>query len=238
MNKKDFNQMTFWEHLEELRWHLIRVVFSVVLFAVISYYFSNYIIYHFINNVSYNTIINIQVLDITSVFFVKIYISIIGGVLLSFPIILFEAWRFFLPALDIKPNIFFIIIFIVASLILIMVGIYFSYYLLIPLSITFFTNLIDLDIHYNYTLENYIRYVFSIISIGVLVFQLPLLIIFFNYFHIATTAYLKHIRKYVYLFFLFFGALLTPPDIFTQILLVFPLIILYEISILITRFFR
>jgi sec-independent protein translocase protein TatC len=111
---------------------------------------------------------------------------------------------------------------------------------LIPFSLAFFTSLTadTIDVAYNFTLEGYLMYILWLIFGCGLLFQLPVISIVFTKIGILTPAFLREYRKFAVVIFLILGAVLTPPDPVSQILIVVPLIILYEFSILISKLFK
>jgi len=230
--------MSFFDHLDELRNRIIKSILFIILFSIISYYYSALIIDILINPIK-NYSINFQVLKITSIFLIKIAISIMSGILISFPFILYQSLQFVLPAfnlLTIKKIYFFTII----SFILFISGIIFGYRIIIPFSITFFNSL-SLGIEYinlNYTLDNYLFYLIWILTISSFIFQLPFLIIIIIKVGLVDIKYLKNHRKHIIVFFFIFAAILTPPDPVSQVCVVLPLYLLFEISLLLSKIIK
>ena len=113
----------------------------------------------------------------------------------------------------------------------------FAYFIIIPFSLSFFTSLTADTIHvnYNFTLESYLIYMLWLIFGCGLLFQLPVISVFFTRIGIFTPSFLREYRKFAIIIALLLGALLTPPDPVSQILIVIPLILLYELSILISK---
>ena len=234
---KNNNEMTFLEHMLELRSRLLKMFFSIIFFSIIGYLNSNIIITFLLYPVS-DPQINLQVLKITSVFSTKLIVSIFFGLIISFPILIYQLLSFIMPAFDNKLTIFKIIMFICISLLLFIFGLFFGYYILIPFSVNFFKSIsIPLleSISLNYTLENYLVYLIWILIISSLVYQLPLLILFIVKMGIIDIKWLKSNRRYVIVSFFVLSALFTPPDPLSQLMVTLPLIILYEISIVIVR---
>ena len=232
--------MPFWEHIHELRFRLIKSLLIMLFFTLVSYFFSDFIIYILSQpKIELLDKINLQVLKITSIFMIKIYVSIISGFVLSLPFILNQIWLFISPAVNRKNNFFIVSMFAMSSVFFI-IGAYFAYDLIVPMSILFFTSiggtLIPVD--YNITLENYMTYVIWIIFVGGIVFQLPIVSIIFKKLNVINHKTLSQNRRYSILIIFIVSALLTPPDPFSQILFVVPLILLYELSILIIRFIK
>jgi len=234
------SEMPFWGHVSEVRERLIKTLIAMALFTSIAYIFSDYAIQLLAQpKINHMDKINLQVLKITSMFMIKIYISMVAGLMLSMPVILYQIWRFISPAIDKKISISVMAMFLMSS-VFFMFGAYFSYTIIIPLSITFFTSLSSsyVPVDYNITLENYMTYVIWMIFVAGLVFQLPIVSIIFKKLGLIDYRTLADNRRYSILAIFVISALLTPPDPFSQILFVIPLLILYEFSILIIRFMK
>ena len=199
------NEMTFLEHILELRSRLLKIFFSIMVFSIIGYLNSNLIISFLLYPVS-DPHINLQVLKITSIFSTKLMVSVFFGLIISFPVLLYQLLSFIMPAFDNKLTVFKII----------------SIPLLESISL-------------NYTLENYLIYLIWILIISSLVYQLPVLILFTVKMGIIDLKWLKSNRRYVIVTFFILSALFTPPDPLSQLMVALPLIMLYEISIIIVR---
>jgi len=233
-------EMPFWDHLEELRWRLIKAIFTIIIGSGITYNFSDAIMHWFIiPTESLSIDLNLQVLKITSMFTVKLSVALFGGVILGLPVILYQFWRFISPAFENEYGsaVFFTILF---SSIFFILGMCFAYFVIIPFSLAFFTSLTSesVDVAYNFTLEGYLIYILWLVFGCGLLFQLPVISIFFTKIGILTPVFLQEYRKFAIVVFLILGAMLTPPDPVSQILIVVPLIILYEFSILISKLFK
>ena len=233
-------EMPFWDHLEELRWRLIKSIFSILIGAGITYNFSDAIMHWLIIPTELLSIdLNLQVLRITSMFTVKLSVALFGGIILGSPVIMYQFWRFISPAFEIKYGltVFFTVLF---SSVFFILGMCFSYFVIIPYSLAFFTSLISesVDVEYNFTLEGYLTYILWLVFGCGLLFQLPVISVFFTKIGILTPAFLREYRKYSIVLFVILGAVLTPPDPISQILIVVPLILLYEFSILISKLFK
>ena len=234
---KNNTEMTFLEHILELRSKLLKIFFSIIFFSIIGYLNSNIIISFLLYPIS-DPQINLQVLKITSVFSTKLIVSIFFGLVISFPILIYQLLSFIMPAFNNKLTILKIIMFICISLILFIIGLSFGYYILIPFSVSFFKSIsIPLleSISLNYTLENYLIYLIWILIISSLVYQLPILILFMVKMGIVDIKWLKSNRRYIVVIFFILSALFTPPDPLSQLMVALPLIILYEISIIIAK---
>ena len=233
-------EMPFWDHLEELRWRLIKSIIAILIGAGFSYAYSDIIMYWLINPTESLLIdLNLQVLKITSMFTVKLSVALFGGMILGLPVILYQFWRFISPAFEDKYGVA-VIFTVLFSSAFFLLGMSFAYFVIIPFSLAFFTSLTaeTIDVAYNFTLEGYLMYILWLIFGCGLLFQLPVISIFFTKIGILTPAFLREYRKFAVVVFLILGAVLTPPDPVSQILIVVPLIILYEFSILISKLFK
>jgi len=233
-------EMPFWDHLEELRWRLIKSIIAILIGAGFSYAYSDIIMYWLINPTESLSIdLNLQVLKITSMFTVKLSVALFGGMILGLPVILYQFWRFISPAFEDQYGVA-VIFTVLFSSAFFLLGMSFAYFVIIPFSLAFFTSLTTetIDVAYNFTLEGFLMYILWLIFGCGLLFQLPVISIFFTKIGILTPAFLREYRKFAIVVFLILGAVLTPPDPVSQILIVVPLIILYEFSILISKLFK
>ena len=227
------HEMTFLEHLSELRSRILRFFLSAILFSVIGYVYSDTIIEFLLFPVT-DPNINLQVLKITSVFMTKLTVGFFFGLITSFPVFLYQMLIFILPAFNNKLTFLKILSFIFLSLFLLLLGLFFGYYIMIPVSVTFFKS-ISLDlaglVSLNYTLENYLVYLIWILIISSLIYQMPILIFILVKVGIVDLVWLKSNRPYVIICFFILAAIFTPPDPVSQILIALPLIGLYEITL-------
>ena len=228
-------EMTFFEHLLELRKRLLVIVLSVIVFSICGYVYSENII-NLLLEASNTSAAKFQVLYITSMFMTKINIAFLTGVIFSFPVILYQILAFTKPAFKNEMQFIKILLFLFVSIFLFVVGMSFGYYVLIPVSVNFF-NSISLDLNgviaLNYTLENYLIYLSWILIISSIIYQVPILLLILVKINVLNIDTLKNKRPYVVIAFFILAALLTPPDPFSQLLVALPMIILYEITIFI-----
>jgi sec-independent protein translocase protein TatC len=176
---------------------------------------------------------NLQIINIkmSGQFLTHMYISIVTGFILSFPYVLWEIWRFVKPAMHENERRYSRGGVFISSL-LFTLGLLFSYFLIVPLTINFLgTYQVSETVFNQISLSSYISTVVSVtFSVG-LVFELPILVYFLTKIGVITPDFLKKNRRYMYVILLILSAIITPPDMFSQILVVFPLIGLYEFSI-------
>jgi sec-independent protein translocase protein TatC len=257
MSEEENNEMTFLEHLEELRWHLLRSLVSIILIGILAFifkeivfdviilgpsesdFFTNYWLCHFGTHSFLNTTklcinsvpIKLQNIQMAGQFTAHIKISLITGIILAFPYIFFEFWNFVKPALykQERKNARGTIIIISF---LFFVGVLFGYYIICPLSINFLYNYQVSDIAINdIRLMSYISIIASICLASGILFELPVIVMFLSKIGLITPVFLKKYRKHALVIILILSAIITPPDIFSQILVSLPLLLLYEISI-------
>jgi sec-independent protein translocase protein TatC len=259
MAEESTKEMTFLDHLEALRWHLVRSIFAIVVISIAAFIFKDIIFdtiilapktpEFFTNRVlcEFGQAVNVQTLCINSKpfeiininmagqFSTHIMISLIVGLILAFPYLIFELWRFISPALYPKEKshargaVFFI------SLLFIL-GVLFGYYVIIPLSVHFLGNYsVSAQVTNQINLNSYISTVSSITLATGVIFELPVLIYFLTKIGLVTPEFLKKYRRHALVIVLALSAIITPPDVFSQILVAFPLMFLYEIGIIISR---
>ena len=234
---KNSEEMTFFEHLLELRTRMLVVFFSIFIFSILGYLNSDFIISFLISTID-NPDITFQVLKITSIFMTKITVSIFFGLMISFPILLSQILLFIRPALKNSLSIWSIIKFILLSLFLFCIGLIFGYFILIPFSISFFTQLslpLIESVNLSFTLENYLIYLIWVLIISSIIYQLPIFVIFFIKMDLIDLDWLKNNRSYIVIVFFILSALFTPPDPLSQILVALPLILLFEITIILVK---
>jgi sec-independent protein translocase protein TatC len=256
--KSQDKEMSFWEHLEELRWHLFRAVLVLFLLAIGAFIMRQFIFDNIIlapKNPEFFTYkilcqlgnflgvdslclgdVDLQIINIQMAgqFTTHLYISFITALVVAFPYIIWEIWSFVRPALLPKEKkysrgaVFY-------STILFVIGMLFSYYLIVPLTINFFaTYQVSESVANTITLSSYISTVVSVTLATGLVFELPIFVFFLTKVGIITPKFMKRNRKYVLIILLTIAAIITPPDIASQILVTIPLMGLYEFSILVS----
>ncbi|MCF6348625.1 MAG: twin-arginine translocase subunit TatC [Flavobacteriaceae bacterium] len=256
---KDQNEMSFLNHLEILRWTLIRSTLAVLAFGMVAFAMKDFIFnkiillpkdasfvtYRFLCSVSQQ--FGTQGLCIDEIPFIvqsrtmagqfsaHIWTSITAGFILAFPFILWEIWKFIKPGLypkERKNAKSFIII----SSFLFFLGILFGYYVITPLSINFLgAYRVADEVHSNIDLSSYIGLLrASTLSAG-LIFEMPIIIYFLTKMGLVTPEFLKKYRKYALVLVLILSALITPPDVISQIIVAIPMMILYQVSITISK---
>ncbi len=168
-------------------------------------------------------------------FMAHITLSLWGGLFLAFPVILYQVWQFVSSGLVEKEHRY-ILIFGPFSLILFLIGGLFAYFVVIPISLKFLLSFSSDSIVPMIEIKNYISFVGSFILCFGVIFELPLIIMFLTKIGIATPEFLVQKRRHAIILMLIVSAILTPPDVISQLLMAVPLIVLYEISIITSRF--
>lgn len=255
---KKADSMSFLEHLEILRGHLIRSAISIFVFTIFAFLLKDFIFNtillapknsDFITNTLFcsfgrlmNTdalCINTKPLEIINIelagqFRTHLMISFISGLILGFPYILYEFWRFIEPALRTNEKMYTNGI-VFNSSVLFMIGVAFGYFLIVPLTINFLGGYeISYQVENQINIRSYISTVSTLCLSTGIVFELPILVYFLSKVGILTPDVLRKYRKHSIVVFFILAGIITPPDVISQILVSLPLYILFEISILIS----
>ncbi len=252
-------EMSFLDHLEELRWHLVRSTIAVMIVAILAFIFKRFIFDTLIfgptrpDFPTYATFceisrylgmdafcfqempFKIQSRTMAGQFSAHMWTSIYAGIIIAFPYILYEFWKFISPGLkdnERKSSRGFIVI---ASF-LFFLGVLFGYYLITPLSINFLGNYqVSDEVVNQFDLDSYISLVrTSVLACGI-VFELPILMYILTKIGLITPQILRKYRKFALIIVLVLSAIITPPDIVSQIIVAIPILILYEVSIYISK---
>ena len=160
--------------------------------------------------------------------------AMVAGLILAFPVILWEFWQFFKPAL--KPNeARYAKGAVMAASMLFFIGVLFGYFMLAPLSIHFLSSYeVDPQVVNQINIRSYIGTLTSVCLATGLVFELPIVAFFLTKIGIITPTFMRKYRKHAIVVIFIIAAIITPPDVFSQTLVAIPLLILYEVSILIS----
>ena len=182
---------------------------------------------------------HLQTLSASEQFFTHMWIALLGGIILAFPYVLYEIWKFIKPALKEKestPAKWFVIV--ASSLFLI--GILFGYFLLFPMSYNFLINYQLSDsgiVQTNNTLDDYISLISTMTLVSGVVFELPILVYFLTRLNLLTPDFMRKYRKYAVVIILVAAAIITPsPDVTSQMVVAVPMYLLYEISIFVSAY--
>jgi len=257
--KKGEKEMSFLEHLEELRWHIIRSLAAIVVMFIVAFIFKNTIFDKIIlapRNPDFFTnrilcqlgdLINIKALCINSKPFnliniqmsgqlsTHIAVSMVAGVILAFPFVVWEFWKFFRPALHENEKQY-VRGAVSSCSLLFFTGVIFGYYMIVPFSLHFLgTYEVSTQVVNQINIRSYIGTLTSIVLASGLIFELPIFAFFLTKIGIITPSFLKKYRRYAIVIIFIVAAIITPPDVFSQTLVAIPLLGLYELSIVVSK---
>ena len=261
MKKKDSpeKEMSFLDHLEELRWHLIRSTLAVVIVGIVAFLFKGFIFdvlifgpskpnfatYRLFCNVSRSLGMEsfcfqempfrIQSRTMSGQFSAHLWTSIYAGIIIAFPYILYEFWKFISPGLKEKERSTSRGFIVIASL-LFFLGVLFGYYVITPLSINFLGSYqVSKEVINQFDLDSYISLVRTSVLASGIIFELPIIIYILTKIGLLTPEILRKYRKFALIIVLTVSAIITPPDVASQIIVAIPILILYEVSIYISK---
>lgn len=246
------NEMSFFDHLEELRWRIVRSVIAILIFAVVIWIYQEWIYDNIFKTMSDKNFITYRLMcqyfgicidtiplktqstTMGGQFGYSMMMSFMGGFVASFPFVFYQLWSFVKPGLKIneikavKGIVFYVSI-------LFFLGILFGYYVVAPMCVQFFGSYqISKSIENIFTINSYMSTILSTIFYTGLMFLLPVLIYLFTELGIVTPAFLKKYRKHSIVGVLILSAVITPPDVISQILVSIPILLLYEIGVLVS----
>ncbi len=250
-------EMSFWDHMNELRGHLIRSVLAMCVMATLAFFNRVFIFdmvllgplrddfptIRFLCNMSEylgtkvlcldNSRLSIINISMSGQFMMHLYISLASGLILAFPYVIYELWRFIRPALRDNERRYSGWAVGVVSL-LFLTGVAFSYFIIVPLTINFLgTYQVSETVANQVSLQSYISTVVSVTFAVGIVFELPALVYVLARLGLVTAALMKKFRKAMVVVIFVLSAIITPPDMFSMIMVAIPLYLLYEASILI-----
>ncbi|RLD27849.1 MAG: twin-arginine translocase subunit TatC [Bacteroidetes bacterium] len=252
--------MTFLEHLEELRWRLVRSSIAIFVFAIIAFLgksiifdkilfaprSADFLTYRLFCDLSHlltlgdklcmgDVNITLQNIDMSGQFSMHIMVSMVAGLIMAFPFVIYQFWSFLKPGLK-QKEIKSATGIVFYSSILFFIGVLFGYFIIGPLSLQFLGSYrVSESVESAIKLNSYISTLVSITLTTGLVFELPIFIYFFTKIGLVTPEFLKKYRKHALVVVLILSAVITPPDITSQVLVALPIMLLYELSIGISR---
>ena len=232
------DKIPFTSHLDELRKRLIICVIAVVIGFVISYFFSE-LLFDILVKPLQKELPPDSLLIFTGLpeaFFVYLKLSLFAGLFLSFPVILWETWGFVAPGLyDHEKK--YIFPFVIFSSILFAIGLCFCYFVVFPFAFKFFMGYSSDIIRPLPSIKEYLSFSCKLLLAFGIIFELPVFILFLAKMGIVNEKMLRSQRKFAILGIFVVAAVLTPPDVVSQVLMAVPLILLYEISIYVAKIF-
>jgi len=251
-------EMSFLDHLEELRWHIVRSVAAIMIFMILAFFFAPWIFDNIVfapAKASFPTFkmmcrladylekpalcvtdipFKIQSRYVTGQFSMQFAAAFVIGLIIAFPYVFWEIWRFVRPGLyntekkSSRGAVF-------AVTFLFLLGISFGYYVLCPMSMWFFATYSISDVIVNeFDITSYVQTIIALVFGSGVLFQLPVVIFFLTRIGLVTPKFLRTYRKHAIIIILVLAAIITPPDPLSQTIIAVPLYLLYEISILIS----
>ncbi len=246
--------MSFLQHLEELRWRLVRSAIAVIIIAITLFiyqdwimdnvflsmskpnfltfrFFCSYLHFMCVNEIP----VNFQSTTMGGQFSYSLWMSFLGGVVLAFPYIFYQLWTFVKPGLKqnekqmVKGIVFYVSLLFFA-------GILFGYFIVAPMSVQFFgTYQISKSIKNDFTINSYMSTILSTVFYSGLFFLLPIVTYIMAKIGLISSAFLKKYRKHATVVVLILAAIVTPPDMISQIIVSVPILFLYELGILVVK---
>jgi len=226
----------FLAHLEELRNRLIVCAIAIGIGFVISYIFSKQLFSFLILPLTEVLPADSHLIftNLPEMFIAYIKVALIAGIILAIPVIFYELWMFMAPALYRREK-GYLIPFVLFSSILFLVGSLFGYFVVFPYGFKFFIGFATEDIQALPSVKQYFSFTIRLLLAFGLVFELPVVVFFMTKIGLITPDSMKRFRKFAILSSFILSAILTPPDVATQIMMALPIIILYEVSIIISK---
>ena len=230
------NDMSIIDHLEELRWRILKSLAAIFFMSIMTFNFSNNLVELLIAPANQITgDMNLQVLTIQGMFMLKWNLAIIGGFIFSIPIITVQLWKFLSPGLYDKERKILLPLILTAFTCFILGGI-FAYKVILPFSLDFFASMITGGIENNFSINYYFSFVLALIIGSGIVFELPVASFLFSSIGIVTPSFLRQYRREAIMGTVILSAIITPPDPISLIIMCIPMLILYEISIFVSWF--
>ena len=259
MKKKELKEMSFLDHLEELRWLLVRSTVAILIMATVTFFVSDYIFdviifgpkspdfitYRFFCDLSHQLGFAdsicvtempfiIQNIDVEGQVNILVWTCITAGFILAFPYILLQLWNFISPALYENERKYAKLFIFIASF-LFFLGVLFGYFVVVPMSVNFFATFKVSDVVQNqFSFDSYIGMIKTSVLASGLFFELPIIIYFLTKLGLVTPKFLRNYWRYAVVIILIVAAIVTPPDVVSQLIVAIPMLIIYEISIFIS----
>jgi sec-independent protein translocase protein TatC len=228
-------EMPFLDHLEELRWRIIKILAALVVASIVCYIFSDFLFGWLrwpLQRAVPDGSVDLNFLKVGEGFTVRIKLSILAGIFISIPVTIYQIWRFVMPGLyDREKRI--VVPLVASSSILFLVGAAMCFIWVLPFTINFLLRIAPEDVKPVLTINEYLNFVmWTTLAYG-LVFQLPIVAFFLGRLGIINHKLLAKGRRYAIVGVAALAAIVTPPDVFSMAMMGLPLYLLYEISILI-----
>jgi sec-independent protein translocase protein TatC len=228
-------EMSFLDHLEELRWHIVKALIGLLIATVLCGIYADYIVQDLLMRPLREAGLKAQVLAPYGIVLLYMQTVLICGLILSMPNTLLWLWKFVAPGLLPKERRYVARIVFFTSLCF-FAGVAFSYFMILPFSLKFFAAFGTQSIDLNIAVDHYISFVLTLLLGAGLVFELPMVSYFLTRLGFLTPAFMRHYRRHSIVAILIISAIVTPtPDPMTQLMLALPMLLLYELSIFVSK---
>lgn len=224
------DSMSIIDHLTELRSRLIRSIIAVIACSCITYFFDEQIMGFLMAPAG-----KLYFMQPGEAFFSYAKVVLFSGFLLATPVVFYQLWRFFVPAFTRRERMILGIL-VPSSVLLFYAGLAFSFFFIVPFGIKFFMGMGSEDLTPLFSVEKYLDFIITFLLPFGLAFELPIIIIIMAQLGLMTSQKMKKYFRYVFFVSFIVAALLTPPDIISQITLALPLTALYALSYFVVRF--
>jgi len=230
------DKQPFLGHLEELRRRLVICAIAVGIGFIFSYIFAKQLFSFLILPLTKVLPDDSRLIftNLPEMFIAYIKVALVAGIILAIPIIFYQLWMFLAPALYQKEKRY-IIPFVLFSSILFAAGALFGYLVVFPYGFKFFVSFATEDIQALPSVKQYFSFAIRLLLAFGLVFEMPIVVLFLTKIGLITPDKMKKFRKFAILSSFILSAILTPPDVATQLMMALPIIILYEISIFLSK---
>ena len=226
------SDMAFIDHLEELRWRILKSLGSILVMAVLTFNFADYLVY-ILTAPADNRGIGLQTLTPQGMFILKWNLAIIGGFILSIPVITIQIWKFVSPGLYNRERKILLPL-IITVFLCFLLGAIFAYMVILPFSLNFFESMVTENVQNNFSINYYFSFVLALIIGSGVIFEMPVASFLFSSIGIITPNFLRRFRREAIMVTVILSAIITPPDPISLIIMSIPMVILYEISILVS----
>ena len=228
-------EMSFLDHIEELRWRIIYALIGVIIFTIAAWIFIDPLVEIVLLKPARDANASLQNLRPFGQLFLYVQVAIVVGIIASLPNIFYQLWKFISPALK-KHERKYILWIVFFSTFCFLVGIAFAYFVMLPLAMKFASQFGTAEISNEFAIDEYMSIIISVMLAAGVVFELPMISFFLSKLGILTPAFMRKYRRHSIVIILVISAFLTPgADPVSQIILAVPLVLLYEISIFISK---
>ncbi|HSW54689.1 MAG TPA: twin-arginine translocase subunit TatC [Ignavibacteriaceae bacterium] len=228
-------EMSFLDHVEELRWRIIYAIIGILIFTIVAWFFIDSLIEIVLLKPARDANASLQNLRPFGQLFLYVQVSIVVGIVASLPNIFYQLWQFIAPALK-KRERKYILWIVFFSTFCFLAGIAFAYFVMLPLTMKFAAQFGTAEISNEFAIDEYMSIIISVMLAAGVVFELPMISFFLSKLGILTPKFMRKYRRHAIVIILVLAAFLTPgADPVSQVILAVPLVLLYEISIFISK---